>query len=181
MARHLIPFFRGPNSMVRAAKKRRASFGSMTEAMERYEQKAAFKSWRDPFLADYLLDGLERVDDNPAESEEQTWNLLCAPNWEAATFAAQRNRPWSAIKKVRKKKIPLTILRASTGSVMSNKTVEQIQTIAPGAQIKTIRGASHFLPMEVPYSVRDELSGFIARLVEGFSAAEEGPVKRSLR
>lgn len=167
--------------MARAARKRRATFGSFGEALDRYKDKTTFKSWREPFLADYLLDGLDRVDDFGPESEEQIWQLLCDPKWEAATFKAQRNRPWGALNKIRKKKIPLTILRAATGSVMTDKTTELIQQKVPAAQVKTIRGSSHFLPMEVPYSVRDELSGFIARLVEGFTAAEEGPVKRSLR
>jgi len=170
--RHLLPF---------SGRKRRSVFGSMGEALDRYKGKPAFQSWREPFLSDYLLDGLDRTDDFGPESEEEIWELLCQPKWEAATFRAQRNRPWKAIKKIRKKKIPMTILRASTGSVMSNKTTERIQSMVPAARVKTIRGSSHFLPMEVPYSVRDELSEYIARLVEGFSAAEEGPVKRSLR
>ena len=183
--RHVAPFLlafsRSGNGMARAAKRRRAVFGSQIEARDRYKEKTAFKSWREPFLSDYLLDGIDRVDDFGPESEEQIWQLLCDPKWEAATFKAQRNRPWSAIKKISKNRIPLTILQASTGSVMSKKAVELIRQRAPAIQIRTVRGSSHFLPMEVPYSVRDELSGMIARLVEGFSAAEEGSVRRSLR
>lgn len=179
--KHLLPLPSRPSPMARAAKRRRTTFTSASEALDRYKEKQAFKSWREPFLSDYLLDGLDRTDDLGDLPGEQTWELLCTPKWEAATFQAQRNRPWSAIKKIRRKKIPLTILRPSSGSVMSNKTAERIQKMVPAAQLKTIRGATHFLPMEVPYTVRDELSGFIARLVEGFSAAEEGPVKRNLR
>ncbi len=183
--RHIAPFAlafsRSGNSMARAARRRRKQFGSQAEVRDRYLEKAAFKSWREPFLSDYLLDGIDRIDDFDTESEEQVWQLLCDPQWEAATFKAQRNRPWNAIRKITKNRIPLTILRASTGSVMSKKTVELLQQRAPAIQIRTIRGSSHFLPMEVPYSVRDELSGFIARLVEGFSAAEDGAVRRSLK
>ena len=182
--RHLAPFVlalsNSGNGMARAAKRRRSTFPSQFEARERYKRKPVFKSWREPFLSDYLLDGIDRVDDFPPESEEQIWQLLCAPSWEAATFKAQRNRPWNAIKKITKNKIPAKILRASSGSVMSKRTVELIRQRAPAIQVETVRGSSHFLPMEVPYSVRDELSGFIARLVEGFSAAEEGAVQRTL-
>ena len=178
---HLFPFTLSSSRMARNAKKRRSTFGSFGEAQDRYANKKIFKSWREPFLADYLLDGLERVDDFGPESEEQIWELLCTPKWEAATFMAQRNRPWAALKKIKKKRIPLTILLPSSDAVMSRKAADRVQNMIPGARIKTIRGSSHFLPMEVPYSVRDELSEFISRLVEGFSAAEEGPVKRRLR
>ena len=183
--RHIAPFMAAltsnGNAMARAAKRRRAEFGSQAETRDRYKGKAAFKSWREPFLSDYLLDGIDRVDDFDPDSEEQVWRLLCDPKWEAATFRAQRNRPWNAIKKITKNRLPLTILRASTGSVMSKKTVETIRQRAPSVLIKTVRGSSHFLPMEVPYSVRDELSGMIARLVEGFSAEEEGALSRRLQ
>ena len=180
---HLAPFMNAftPNRLASGAKKRRSKFGSMSEALDRYKGKSIFQSWREPFLADYLLDGLDRTDDLGADAEEQIWELLCTPKWEAATFRAQRNRPWSALKKIHKNNIPLTVLQASTGSVISKKSAERIQQTVPAATVKLVRGSSHFLPMEVPYSIRDELSGMISRLVEGFSAAEEGPVKRHLR
>lgn len=183
--KHIAPFVtffaQSGNSMARNAKKRRSTFGSFAEVHERYKEKAIFKSWRDPFLSDYILDAVDRTDDFGPDSDVEVWELLCRPEWEAATFKAQRNRPWNALKKIRKNKIPLSILRASTNSVMSKKTTDKIQAKIPEAHIKTVRGTSHFLPMEVPYSVRDELSGYISRLVEGMSAGEEGPIKRTLR
>lgn len=169
------------SGMARRARKRRADFPSLEAASESYTGRGAFKSWREPFLDDYLLDGLNRVDDNPPDGDDQTWRLLCAPHWEAATFAAQRNRPWGALGKVRKRKIPITILRAETGSVMSDKVTEKIVRKVPSVIIKRKRGSSHFMPMEAPYDVRDALSSYLARLVEGFGELDEGPVKRGLR
>ena len=92
------------NQMAARARKRRAEFPGFNEAMESYAGKAAFKSWREPFLADYLLDGLDRVDDGRDDSAPQTWRLLCEPKWEAKTFRAQRNPPWAAMRKVKKKR-----------------------------------------------------------------------------
>jgi len=185
MMRHLFPpmsfVVRSGSGLARQSRKRRATFASMQEAEASYQGRGAFSTWREPFLQDYLLDGIDRTDDNPPDSEDQTWSLLCTPKWESSTYTAQRNRPWSALGKVRRKKIPLTILRAAHKSVMSDKVADGVQSKVPAAQIKTVRGSTHFLPMEVPYAVRDELSGFISRLVEGFSAADEGPVRRTLR
>ncbi|MEO0816196.1 MAG: alpha/beta hydrolase [Pseudomonadota bacterium] len=182
---HLMPPFawsvRKGQPMARQARKRRAEFSSVQEAKERYTGRGAFKSWRDPFLDDYLLDGLERIDQNTEDDDPQVWRLLCEPKWEAATFGAQRNRPWGALGKVRRKKIPITILRAETGSVMSDKVVEKVIRKVPSLILKRKRGSSHFLPMEAPYDVRDALSSYLSRLFEGFTPEDEGPVRRSLR
>lgn len=168
------------SGMAQKARKRRAEFSSMGEALDQYTGRAAFKTWREPFLSDYLLDGLDRDDDGDLDNDAQAWRLLCAPKWEAATFGAQRNRPWGAMKKVRKKKIPTLILRPERDSVMTGKTRGKLIQLNPNLIVKTVRGTTHFLPMEAPYAVRDELSAFLARLIEGFSMEEEGPVRRSL-
>ena len=51
----------------------------------------------------------------------------------------------------------------------------------PAMMMRGVRGVSHFLPMEAPYVVRDQLSAFIARLVEGFTLEEDADVSRSLK
>ncbi len=168
------------SQMASRARKRRAEFSSFNEAMENYASKPAFKSWREPFLADYLLDGLDRVDDGRDDNAPQTWRLLCEPKWEAKTFRAQRNAPWSALRKVKKKKIPVVLLRPNRDSVVSDKVRAELIKLNPAMMMKPVRGVSHFLPMEAPYEVRDQLSAFIARLVERFSLEDEGEVSRSL-
>jgi pimeloyl-ACP methyl ester carboxylesterase len=154
------------NGMAARARKRRAEFSSFREALDGYAGKATFKSWREPF---------------PADAEKQSWKLLCTPKWEAKTFGAQRNTPWSALRKVRKKKIPIVILRPSRDSVISDKVRAEIIQQNPSLMMRGIRGTSHFLPMEAPYEVRDQLSAFIARLVERLTLEEDGPVSRNLR
>ncbi|WP_341197762.1 alpha/beta hydrolase [Hyphomonas chukchiensis] len=168
------------NGMAKRARKRKPVFKSFRDALDSYTGRGAFSSWREPFLADYLLDGIDRVDHAEAANADQEWRLLCEPKWEAATFAAQRNRPWGAMRKVRKKKIPITILRPNSDSVISGKVRAQLIQMYPNLMMKQVRGTSHFLPMEAPYEVRDQLSAFIARLVEGFTVEEDGPVSRSL-
>jgi hypothetical protein len=168
------------NGMAARARKRRGVFNSFREAFDGYSGKPAFKSWREPFLADYLLDGIERADNGSADAEKQVWKLTCTPQWEAATFGAQRNAPWSALHKVRKKKIPIVILRPNRDSVISDKVRAEIIQKNPSLMMRGIRGTSHFLPMEAPYEIRDQLSAFIARLVERYTLEEDGPVSRSL-
>jgi len=100
---------------------------------------------------------------------------------EGATFGAQRNRPWSALRKGKKAKIPLIILRPEKDAVLVVDEAKRVLRCYPQAVVKTIRGSSHFLPMEAPYTVRDEISGMISLLIEGFAMGDEGPVQRSLR
>ncbi|WP_233356079.1 alpha/beta hydrolase [Henriciella aquimarina] len=176
----LGPFLRVSNSMARQAKKRRAEFPSVEAAREAYTGKGAFKTWREPFLDDYLIDGLERVDDRHDETK-QRWRLLCEPAWEAATFNAQRNQPWGALRKVRKKNIPIMIMRPEINPVMSDKVTDLILRKYPDLVLKERPNTTHFHPMEAPYEIREELSTAISRLIEGFSAGDEGPMRRSLR
>jgi len=182
---HVAPFVsamtRNGSTMVKQARRRRPTFPSPEEARAKYEGRGAFATWREPFLEDYLLDGLTRTDGGTdSDDREQVWSLSCTPAWEAATFGAQRNRPWGALKTVRERRLPMVILRAETGSVMSDASVRRLERLYPGAAVRTCRGTSHFLPMEAPYTVRDTLSDYISRLVEGFSAGEEGAIRRSL-
>ncbi|MEM7767457.1 MAG: alpha/beta hydrolase [Pseudomonadota bacterium] len=182
---HIAPFLarlnRGASTMSDQARRRRPSFPSPEVARDKYSGRGAFASWREPFLEDYLLDGLARSDGGTdADDTEQTWSLTCRPAWEAATFSAQRNRPWAALKTVRDNRTPMIILRAETGSVMTDASVRRLEKLYPAAAVQTCRGTTHFLPMEAPYEVRDTLSAYISRLVEGFSAGEEGPVRRTL-
>ncbi|MEO9971351.1 MAG: alpha/beta hydrolase [Hyphomonadaceae bacterium] len=183
---HLVPFSRalsGRHSLARGAKRRRSEFANVAEARESYKARGAFTSWREPFLDDYLLDGLVQDEANNKDSSagDPKWQLACDPAIEAATFAAQRNRPWSALSRVRKAGIPLTILKAERNSVMSSAVDQLILRRCPQAIIKTVRGTSHFLPMEAPYALRDDLSSFIARLIEGFDLGDDGPVQRTLQ
>ncbi|MEM1104921.1 MAG: alpha/beta hydrolase [Pseudomonadota bacterium] len=182
---HLFPPFawsvRTGQPMARQARKRRATFPGLEDAKKSYSGRGAFKTWREPFLDDYLLDGVQRTDDHTVDEAPQTWSLMCHPHWEAATFGAQRNRPWGALTKVRRRKIPITILRAESQSVMSDKVVDKLVRKVPALVIKRTRGSSHFLPMEAPYDVRDALSSYLSRLIEGFTPADEATIRRSLR
>jgi len=178
---HLMPMLARQSGMSKQARKRRNDFSSQQAALENYTGRGAFKTWRQPFLGDYILDALDRVDDNDPESEDQTWQLLCTPKWEAATFAAQRNRPWGALAKVKKHKIPISVLRPERESVLTDQVAARLLRKCPQLVLKERSNTTHFLPMEAPYDVRDEISAYISNLIEGFSDDEHGMVKRSLR
>ncbi len=157
-------------NIAREARRRRSRFASQEEALEHFSGRGAFKTWREPFLADYIHDGL-------VEGEDGQWHLACDPEWEAAIFGAQRHRAWQALKKT---ECQTVILRGAEKSIISDVVAARILRARPLTVVEKIRGTTHFLPMETPYAVRDQLSDFISRHIEGFEPGEEGRVKRSL-
>ncbi|MEM5518482.1 alpha/beta hydrolase [Henriciella sp. AS95] len=181
---HMFPFLRPilntGHGMARQARRRRAEFPSQEAIKQAYQDRDTFKTWRTPFLDDYIMDGFHRIDENPQDSADQVWRLNCEPKWEAATFKGQRNQPWGALNKIRKKKIPIVVMRPEHKPVMSEKVTDLLVRKNPDLVLKERPNTSHFHPMEVPYEVRDELSLTIGRLIEGFSAGDEGPMRRSL-
>lgn len=181
MAMHLSPFRRGGTHMAKQARRRRNLFDSREHIQYKYKGRGAFATWREPFLEDYILDAFDRTDGNDPDSDKQAWQLLCDPKWEAATFLAQRNRPWSALAKVKKYGIPITVLRPDRDSVMTDEVAARLTRKCPQLVLKERVNTTHFLPMEAPYDVRDQLSTYISSLIEGMAEDEIGAVKRSLR
>ncbi len=159
------------SAMAKGAKKRRREFPSMEEALKSFIGRGAFKTWRAPFLEDYLTDGL--VQDN----ENEAFHLSCEPAWEAANFGGQRHRPWGAVKKL---KCPVILIRAEKNSTCGASSSARILRAKPLTVLLEPTGTSHFIPMERPYVVRDAISEFLARYVEGFQRGDEGRVQRNL-
>lgn len=167
----VVAMMKSGYGMSKQALRRRRVFGSQEEAVEKLTGRGAFKTWRAPFLEDYVKDGVL-----PTEKPDE-WQLACAPEWEAANYAAQRHRPWSALKKVT---APLVVIRAEKGSTCSRASRQKLMRIQPFAVLIEPSGTTHFVPMERPYAVRDAISEFLSRFVEGFAAGEEGRVQRNL-
>jgi pimeloyl-ACP methyl ester carboxylesterase len=137
--------WRGQFPLAKAARRRREWFESRSQALEAYTGRGAFRSWRAPFLEDYLADGL--IEDG------EGLRLSCAPLFEASCFAGQQHDPWKAMKKARR---PTHILRAAKGSTCDLEAADYAERMLL-AKVQTAPGATHFIPMERPYMVADAL------------------------
>ena len=124
-------------SLVEGAMRRRAEFPSRAAAFKTYRHRAAFRTWPDDMLADYVEAGF-------AELAGGGVRLACDPAWEASTFAAQASDPWSAFARVT---CPIEILKSETGSACH---ADQHDLAADRVSVETLGGTSHFLPMERP-------------------------------
>ncbi len=162
------------NALSKGALRRRRDFGSPGEAADQLRGRGAFKTWRAPFLDDYVVDGVLRQDDG-------SYSLSCTPEWESAVFAAHRYRPWAAVRRLRKKRIPIVILQAEKDSTSSPDTDARIHKIRPDAAVTRVPGTTHFVPMERPYVVRDALEMLYQAMIEGHQLVDYvGAVRRTI-
>ncbi len=175
--RHHIPLFGrigAESPLSRGARKRRDMFSSESEAAEYLYGRGAFKTWRPPFLDDYVIDGVLRRDDG-------SYGLACRPDWEAAVFKAHRIRPWGAIRRLKKRRIPLIILQAKRDSTALPDTDVRVHAVRPDAAVTQVPGTTHFVPMERPYVVRDALRLLYEATIEGAQGTDYvGAVKRTI-
>ena len=63
---------------------------------------------------------------------------------------------------------------------MPKPSLQRFMKAQPYTVVVEPAGTTHFLPMERPYVVRDAISEYLARFVEGFEVGEEGRVQRNL-
>ena len=133
--------------LVQKARARRAVFPSREAVFASYRGRGAFATWPDEVLHDYIEDAFRSRGDGEVE-------LTCAPDWEAANFAAHGHDTWGAMEKIT---VPVTILRAETGSTCALTRSGDFPGPNPDVQVTTVAGASHFLPMERPDLVRAAL------------------------
>ncbi|MDZ4761303.1 MAG: alpha/beta hydrolase [Alphaproteobacteria bacterium] len=162
------------NALSRQALKRRRAFSSPGEAADNLRGRGAFKTWRAPFLDDFVIDGVLRQDNGG-------FALACQPEWEAAVFAAHRIRPWTAIRKLRKKRMPIIVLQADRDSTAQGDTDARIHAVRPDAAVTRVPGTTHFIPMERPYVVRDALRLLYEATIEGAETLDYvGAVRRTI-
>lgn len=126
------------------AAKRRARFSSREEAIAAFTGRGFFKTFPPEAIADYVGDAL-------AEAPKGGFKLACSPAYESATFAAQRNDPWAAL---RRAPDPIVVLRAEKHSTLSTAAAKSISAMRPAVRIVTVEGSSHALPFERPDRVR---------------------------
>ncbi len=175
-AHHIPLFWRlvAESALSRGARRRRDTFASSGEAAENLFGRGAFKTWRPPFLDDYVVDGVLRRDDG-------SYGLACRPDWEAAVFKAHRIAPWGAFRKLKKRRVALIILQATRHSTALADTDVRVHAVRPDAAVTQVPGTTHFVPMERPYVVRDALRLLFEATMEGAQGVDYvGAVKRTI-
>ena len=135
--------------LVEKTARRREFFPSVDAAFAAYRGRGIFKLWPGQQLRDYLDGGLLPTSDGQMR-------LACAPAWEAEDF---RETPLFMPRLASSIRCPVTLLHGDQpGSTCNDAQAAAFQRRKLDARIVKVRGASHFLPMEMPDLVRAEIT-----------------------
>jgi pimeloyl-ACP methyl ester carboxylesterase len=137
----------GAGDLARRAERRRNAFPSFDAAFEAYRSRGIFAAWPEEVVADYLHGGL-------VDTGDGSLRLACQPEWEAAIF---RGAPHDTGPLTEGISGPITIVVGTRNSSTSRQQLDVIRERRPDTRVVTVEGASHFLPMERPEIVREEL------------------------
>src|SRR5579871_617119 len=144
-------FAESEGGLIGKARSRRRHFPSREAAFETYRQRSAFKTWPQAALRDYVQAGFRDLADGTVE-------LACAPEWEAAVFAAHAHDIWAAMARV---EAPVHIWRAEEGSTCSIETADAFPRPSGQVSVVSVPGSTHFLPIERPEVVQQALRRLI--------------------
>jgi pimeloyl-ACP methyl ester carboxylesterase len=152
-----VPLRPASMDLASRAERRRTTFGSFDAARVSYLGRGAFRTWPEEFLVAYLKGGLI-----PTGSGEEV-RLACAPSWEAQTF---RSTPIGAVSLARRIRCPVTLLYAEHSTPPESECRAFARRHGHTRLIK-VPGTTHFLPMERPDLVREEIERLARPLAKG--------------
>jgi pimeloyl-ACP methyl ester carboxylesterase len=133
------------------ALRRRDGFPSREAIVENYGGKAPFASWDPDVLAAY-------VDGGFVERGGRWW-LRCRPEVEAEVYrAATAHGLYDRLDEVR---CPVLVLGGENSTTFTEGSIADLSGRMPEARYQIVAGASHFLPMERPGLVADEIIGYL--------------------
>ena len=148
-----FPIIKQGMMMSETTKKRRRDWVNKEEIFNSYKNKLIFKTWTETTIRNYIEGGTELVGDET--------RLTCDPLWEAATFSSWKHDAMGLIDKLN---CPITLLQAEFNSTArGNGPIKLMQQDKLGVH-KIIKGSTHFLPMEFPNIIKEEINNLQKRI-----------------
>ncbi|HEY8490126.1 MAG TPA: alpha/beta hydrolase [Dehalococcoidia bacterium] len=144
-----------PNPMAERARKRRMVWDSLEEIRESYAGRPPFRTWRREFLEAYVEHGTRPLPDGRRE-------LKCPGAVEAQMYqmvSGHRRDPLEALGDVR---CPVLLLAGETSDAFPPDRARRVAAALPACRFVTVPGTTHFVPMERPEAVLDELDRFLS-------------------
>jgi len=155
-ARYMMPIMRALGiwkrpSLADGARKRRAVWPNREALIERYTGRGAFKTWKDGFLRAYIDGGTVDRDDGQIE-------LACAPEWEAANFESHADGLWRGLDSIT---CPVVLIHGTEQSTCPDPMAKRLMRRIRNMRRRIVKGAGHFLPMEFPGIVIEEINNAV--------------------
>ncbi len=155
-------------------RKRRNEWASPEEMVERFRDRFPYSSWQPAVLDDYARWGLLP---NPAG---EGFVLACSPDMEGGTYAASGNGPAMGAEVIPFVQVPVTVMRGKQpvpgvqGAPFSTSpTPPQLASLFADGDDILLPDLSHFIPMEAPGAVAEQVRALAAR-VRARAGEDEG-------
>ncbi len=139
--------------MASRAIRRRRAWGSEAEARKYLGEKGLFTNWDPEALELYLEHGM-------TEAENGGLELACSPEQEAALFmGGQAQNPWELLDRVG---CPALLLEGEASENRGLVDLERAASLMPRAEVRSVAGAGHLIPMEKPRQTLELIRSFLA-------------------
>ncbi len=135
-----------------AARRRRSTFPSRRDALGNYRGKGPFATWTEEALEAYV-DGAFRVDADGALT------LKCRPDREAEVFVASQAH--GVFGRLGELTCPVRVIAGTVTETHPPSVLEQYETVIPDVSTAIIPNTTHFIPMERPDLVADEVQALL--------------------
>lgn len=133
--------------IAQVAAKRTMEFPSKEAAVDNFVGKSAFRTWPREWIEAYVEGG--------TLATPHGVRLSCDRGWESQTFATATPRPFGYVKKL---ECPTTLIaREGSGPPFPEESSDAFMRARPDTRLVKLKGASHFMTMERPDLVRDEI------------------------
>ena len=148
-----FPIIKQGMMMSEATKKRRRYWKNKEEIFNSYKNKLIFKTWTETTIRNYIEGGTELIGDET--------RLTCDPLWEAATFSSWKHDAMGLIDKLN---CPITLLQAEFNSTARGEGPIKLMKQDKLGVHKIVKGSTHFLPMEFPDIIKEEINSLQKRI-----------------
>lgn len=138
---------RRKNTLAAGAVRRRETFDSRDAVFDAYRGRGIFATWPDEMLRDYVTGGF-------VPEADGTVRLACPPWWEAEIY---RSAPARLDKLARRIRCPVTLLHGGKSNACPATEAARFAKAHGRTRRICVPKAGHFLPMEHPELVRDEI------------------------
>jgi pimeloyl-ACP methyl ester carboxylesterase len=141
--------------LVQGALNRHRTWPSRQAAFEHYREKPLFARWSDDALWAYVESGL-------IEGGDGLFELAYPPDWEAHIYATISTSIWRDVPLLN---TPALVLRGERSDTFRAQAQARLARLLPQAQMVTIAGAGHLVPMERPTETAEAILDFLATVM----------------
>jgi len=156
-------------------RKRRNEWGSPEEMVERFKDRFPYSSWQPSVLEDYARWGLLP---NP---NGEGYVLACSPDMEGGTYGGSGNGPAMGTEVIPHIHVPVTVMRGKQpvpgvqGAPFSTSpTPPQLASLFADGEDVLLPDLSHFIPMEAPATVAEQVRALAERVRAQAAGSAEG-------